>query len=415
MGKESDNLIRHSILVLALTHTASIANLLFHVVMGRTLPKAEYGILASMLSVTLVFFTPLVAVQNTLAHFAGRLSQEHRAGQIRRLAGSWVRRILLIGTPLLLLIPIFGSYATSALHLPNSTPLLIVACTILMSCLMLVFSGALQGVQSFGWMCIATSSWGIVRLIFGAMLVVFVSATAVSGLAAYAAGMAVSLGLGIAGVAAVIPREPPDGRELGRSDRYFFLSLAALMGFSALMYADMILVKHFFTDPEDYGNYARASTIARTMVFLPQPIAWALFPKVVSDGGRSAADARTLLKALMLACVIIAGSLALCILFPKILLLVLYKESSPTAEMIGLVRFVACAMAPVGLTFLLMNFELAQRRFSCLWVLAACAALLIGGISVFHATLRQAATVLACSTVPSAAILTVMSFRKDSH
>jgi len=82
--------------------------------------------------------------------------------------------------------------------------------------------------------------------------------------------------------------------------------------------------------------------------------------------------------------------------------------------MVKLVRVVSCAMAPVGLTFLLMNFELAQHRFSCLWVLAVCAAALVGGTWMFHATLWQVAIVLGCSTIPSAAILAVMSFRTDT-
>jgi len=62
------------------------------------------------------------------------------------------------------------------------------------------------------------------------------------------------------------------------------------------------------------------------MVFLPQPIAWALFPKVVSDGARSAADRRTLFKAIVFAGVIIAASLGLCLVFPKVLLFALYKR-----------------------------------------------------------------------------------------
>jgi O-antigen/teichoic acid export membrane protein len=178
------------------------------------------------------------------------------------------------------------------------------------------------------------------------------------------------------------------------------------------MYADMILVKRFFTDPEDYGNYARAATIARTVVFLPQPIASALFPKVVSNGNRSDADTRRLVKALLFGCVIIAGSLALCVMFPQLLLLALYKDATPTPEMIKLVRAVSCAMAPLGLTFLLMNFELAQRRFACLWILLACAVALAGGICFFHSSLWNIVAVLACCATMSALALATVSFRK---
>jgi O-antigen/teichoic acid export membrane protein len=412
MDREPDNLIKHSILVLALTHTANIANLLFHVVMGRTLPKEEYAILVSVLGIALIFATPMVAMQNTLAHFTGRLQQQNRSGDIRRLVRSWIVKILLIGTPAVLLILICCNRAAAALHMPSSVPLIITACAIFAALFVPVLSGALQGIQSFVWMCVTANAWGIVRLILGAVMVACVSASAISGVTAHAVGMVISLLVGTAGIALVIPKGTSSGQELDQSDRYFFLSLAAMLGFSVLMYADMILVKHFFTNPEDYGNYARAATIARTLVFLPFPIAGVLFPKVVSEGGRSAADAGTLIKALLFTCVIIAGSLTLFLLFPKIVLLALYKESSPTAEMVRLVRLLSCAMAPLGLTFMMMNFELAQRRFACLWILAACAAALVGGICVFHASLWNVVITLAGAASVSAIVLAALSFRR---
>jgi len=65
-----------------------------------------------------------------------------------------------------------------------------------------------------------------------------------SGLAAYAIGMLVSICWESSAL------RPSYGgavgwREFAGSDRYFLLSLAAILGFSVLMYADMILVKHF--------------------------------------------------------------------------------------------------------------------------------------------------------------------------
>jgi O-antigen/teichoic acid export membrane protein len=412
MTSDRDNLIKHSLVVLILAHTAGAANLLFHVVMGRTLSKEEYGILVSMLGIALIFTTPMVAMQNTLAHFAARLVQENRAGDIRGLIRTWIRKIFIVGAPLCLLIIIMSGRLAAALHLPNSLPLVITTCAILAALFVPVLAGALQGTQSFVWMSVTANAWGIVRLMAGAALVVFVSATALSGLTAYAAGMVASLAIGFAAIALVVPREGSTGQNADQSDSYFLLSLASVLGYSVLMYADMILVKRFFTDPEDYGNYARAATIARTMVFLPQPIAGALFPKVVSDGSRSEADTGRLVKALLFGCIIIAVSLALCVVFPQLLLLALYKDAAPTAAMIKLVRAVSCAMAPLGLTFLLMNFELAQRRFACLWILFACAAALVGGICLFHSSLLSIVAVLACCATMSTLALAAVSFRK---
>ena len=73
--------------------------------------------------------------------------------------------------------------------------------------------------------------------------------------------------------------------------------------------------------------------------------------------------------------------------------------------MIRLVRWVVCAMAPMGLTYLLTNFQIAQRRFKPAYVLLACAAGYVAGVTFFHETVWQVVLVLGIVSTLSAVVL----------
>jgi hypothetical protein len=78
--------------------------------------------------------------------------------------------------------------------------------------------------------------------------------------------------------------------------------------------------------------------------------------------------------------------------------LILFRDADPSAASILLVRGVVIAMAPLGLTMMLTNFELAQRRFICIIPLAVCAGILTGGIVLFHEKLIHVIQIFGCAS-----------------
>jgi O-antigen/teichoic acid export membrane protein len=386
------------VVLLFFTHSISVANLLFHVVMGRTLPEGQYGILASMLGLFLTFSTPMLALQNTIAHFSGHLITENRMQDIRALVWHWTRNLLMIAGPSLILVLLLRHPLARLFNLTSPAPLLINACTITAALFIPVFAGALQSVQRFIWMSLTQMSWGIIRLVLGTALVLLITHKAVAGLSAHLAGVIVSISIGIFALNHIIPRQPPSGKPLDKTNLYFFLSILALFSFSVLMNWDIVLVKIFFPAEQDYGTYSRASTIARTLVFLCQPINLALFPKVVAKGKPLRTHFSTLLKGILMSMVIVAFAVLLCLVLPWVPLLILFRDADPSAASILLVRGVVIAMAPLGLTMMLTNFELAQRRFICIIPLAVCAGILTGGIVLFHEKLIHVIQIFGCAS-----------------
>ncbi len=379
-----DGLLVHSLLVMGLLHIGSAANLVFHMAMGRMLTPAEYGVLASMLGAFFIFFTPLFfSIQNTMAHFSRHLAVEERFNDIRFLTWKWTKKCAGIGFPLLLLGLLFARPLAGVFHLDSSLPIVLISIILFASLFLPIFGGAFQGMQRFGWMAASSHSWTVIRLVVSIPLVWLVACSEYA-LAAQLLGVLISVWIGLRALCRAIPDSVPTGQPLERAGGYFFGSLAALFFYSILMNADIVMVKIFFPDEAAYGPYARASVIGRMIVFLSQPIAGALFPKVVARKGLTAKSLSALLRALALSVLLVGGIASVFSFFPQLPLGVLFGELHPSAELTHTVRWVIWAMAPLSLVFLTMNFELAQNRFTSLIPMGIFAAVFVVGFSAHH-------------------------------
>ena len=93
LGKDEGGLIQHGSVLIIGTFVGALCNAGFHMVVGReqVLPNAEYGALVAMLGIILVISTPMLALQNTLAHFISVLALEGRREDVRPLLAHWAR------------------------------------------------------------------------------------------------------------------------------------------------------------------------------------------------------------------------------------------------------------------------------------------------------------------------------------
>lgn len=402
--QRSEGLFKHSTLLLAATLIGSFFNLLFHVVMGRLLEPAEYGVLAAMLGIVLIASMPMDAVRTALAHFAARFWQEGRPGAVKRLAWDWCRKIAWPALAIMALGIVFSGQIAAFFHIGSPVPVILTSVVLAGSLFMPLLLGALLGVQAFISMSVAQHSWGVVRLLVGLMLVYAISATATWGIVAQGLGVATTVVLGVLALKRIIRTDSDPAHVAVGVESYFVQSLFVLAGFAVLMNADVLLVKRFF-EPEQAGLFARAGAIGRIMVFLTTPIGMALFPKVASAGAVDGRDWRNLLYAILYAAVLLAGAATVCSLVPWLPLWIIYGDRTPDATMIMLVRAMAWAMAPLGVIYVLLNFEIAQHRFGSVWALVGCAAGYVAGVAIFHRALWQIPAVLGVMSAMAVVLL----------
>ena len=395
---DHNRLLRHSILLMATSQVGNLANLLFQTVMGRALSPAEYGTLSSMLGATIIASMPMDAIRAALAQFAATLRNAGCSGDVQPLAARWAARLgALALLPTLAMLAASGHLAMFW-NLESSGPVMLTALIIWGMLLLPVYQGALQGIQAFIWMSVAQHSFAVVRLVLAAVMVLLLPRAQVhasTALAAQASAVAASLILGWLGLRLTLRGRRPTGAAAHGFHRYAARSLVVLACFAFLMNADVLFVKRFF-DPQTAGLFARAGTLGRIAVFLPMPIAAALFPKVVTGPGKSR-ELSSLLKALAAALLILVATATACSLWPQIPLGIVYGDWSPSADMAKWFRGLLWALMPLGLVYILINYEMAQKRFAACYILLPCSMIYLAGAMQCHKTPTQIVVVLAVS------------------
>ncbi|MCB1069719.1 MAG: hypothetical protein KDL31_05145 [Kiritimatiellae bacterium] len=402
---DQSGLLRHSVFLFLTTQVANVSNLLYQAVTGRSLTTEEYGVLAAMMNLLLITATPMEALRTAMAHFVARTMKAGNPGEIRWLVGIWSRRLLLVAAVVVAAGFLFSGPVADFFQLTNTAPFeitcVLVACTLFLP----LMTGTFQGAEKFIWVSLSLHVWTILRLGI-VYLFMLLHPSAIMGLAAHGLALAMGLLISVEGLRRLTRgyESAPPAQGMGS---YFMQTLYLLGAFAILMNADILLVKHFF-HPEDAGLFARAATIGRSVIFLPMPIALVMFPKVISRGAVDGSGRGTLLKALLLVVFLVGGAVGAVYLFPWLPLWLLYGDRHPTADMIRLLITLVTAMAPMGFTYLLINYEMAQRRFRATRLLAGCAVAYMLGVFFWHETLMQIVYVMGTVTMTAFLGLLVM-------
>lgn len=396
---KSASLLRHSIFLFVTTQVANVCTMLFQFVTGRKLPVEEYGILAAMMSIFLIVSMPLEALRTSMAHFATRANRRGDLGAIRWLVNTWSRRMVLLAAGLLIGSYLLRDQAAVFFQLDSGMPFVFATGIIAITLFTPLMTGVFQGVQNFYWMSVSMHTWAVTRLLLVTVFVMVVP-TAEAGLAAHALAAFLGIVLSFVGLHRMTKGHSVVAPESGIGG-YFFRSLFMLAGYAVLMNADLIFVKHLFT-PEETGEFARAAIIARSVIFLPMPIALAMFPKVISSGPSTRDSRLTLLRAAGMVSGLIGSAVAAVFIVPWLPIWIMYGIRHPDASTMRLLVLMVAAMAPLALTYLLMNYEMAQHRFRLAWLLGGCAIAYIGGVILFHDTMEQVVWVLGAVSSTSA-------------
>lgn len=379
----SDPLLRHSVLLMAAAQLGNVANLAFQILMNRRLSDAEYGVLTAMVTLMAMVILPLDALRTTLAHRTALWIKEDRGGDVRALCVLWSRRTLATWGVLFAALLIGGSWVGASLRLSNPWPLWMTGVGLMGIMLLPVMTGVLQGMQRFTVFAWATQSPSFLRFILGVGLVIWIP-RAWTGIAAQAAGFIAAAVCATVWARAGWRGLQASGKPIESSDAYFFKSLSILSAFAVLMLVDVLLVKAWF-DVDLAGRYSRAATIARAIVYLPMPVAMALFPKVVSRGERTREGRRMLAQALAGVAGLLAVSAATAWLLASLLWRI-FTGSEPSLEELHLLRGLVLALAPLALAHLLLNFELAQHRFRTCVIAVVGVVVYMVGVFIWHPT-----------------------------
>ena len=384
-GVVRDYLLTHSLMLFVGAQFGNLCNLVFQMAMMPMLGNVEYGVLSAMLGALMMVGMPLGALTGAVTHFTSHFMGRDEREKIKGMMVALGRDLLLPGLAFILVAIYWKPQIMGALKLASPWPVYAMAATLVVMLLGAIPGGVLAGMQAFEWAALIGNGWTVVRLALGIVLVLL-------GLGAAGALGAHMAGLLAAGIFSMVICVSLLGRGWGAVERpagiYSYMGgyMAAYAAYGILASADVLLVKYFFSG-EQAGIFAKAAMVARIVFYLPGPVGQAMFPKVTSTGDSSAASRRTLEKALVVAGAMVAGVCVVAWTVPGVLLRVLAREVQP--GQVEIVRGMVLALAPLTLLQLLLNYELAQRRFGIMAPLYLCAGAYLLGVWRWHAAPLQ--------------------------
>ncbi len=403
-----DGLLLHSMVLIAGSQISNVCNLAFQMIMVRML-VVDYGVMAALMGVLVMMGLPMNALGSTVMHFIAHDVQAGRRdaakGLVRQLAIdlAWPSALILVGC-WVMRGPLMGYF-----HIDSALPLYLTAAAMIAAIYSGVAANALNGLQAFGVVATVGNAWSVFRLVFCTALVL-AGLGVVGALLGHV--LAVSAGAVLIGVALWrrLGDSPAGHGRVRGAYTYFLKSLVAWTAYGVLSNVDVILARHYFA-AADADAFAKAAMVARIVFFLPQPIASAMFPKVVSGGEASHASGRTLFKALGLVALVVTGAAAFCSLFPAWVMKIVAHVDDPALAPVMLAML--WALVPVSVVMVLVNYEMAQRRFIVTLPLVLCTVAYVLAVDRWHARMLDIPIALgACAVVTLLAALACLPWRE---
>lgn len=385
----SDRLLRHSVLVGVGSQVSNAANMLFQIVMAHMLvggDAVEYGVLSSMLGAVFMLSFLFDSLGRSVSHFAAIACRENRREVLLPMARSISRDVALFGLLPLILLLFLSPYLAEGFHLSTATPLVFMMLTVAVRLFLPVCMGILSGMQAFRSVAMMGALLSMLRLIAGVLLVL-AGFGATGALCGNFVGTAIVLAVSVFLLMRMLPASRETYAPSVKVRRYFISFALAGVGYSLLTSSDVVLVKRFF-EPDLAGRYALVAMIARMVFFLPMPIAVAMFPKVVSNSGRSVDASRTFRKAMLATITVLIVSAAAIECFPSFF--IRFLTSGDPVVLTPLLRLLVVAYLPFPIFTLLLNYELAQgRALRVAWPMLAAAVIYILLAKFLHGGLER--------------------------
>lgn len=377
------------------TFLVNVGNYFFNLLMGRLLTPVEYGILATLISLSIIVSIPNTVIATVITKFSADFFAKRERPKISRLARKFTYYTALGSAAIFFSFVVFHQLIQSFLKIDDSRLVILTGAMVGFGLISSVNNGIFRGLLLFKLMTFFSIlgmiiklflSWYLVSLnyaVFGALLAIFVS---------YALPWIISFW-------------PIRDFFREKSKQLFGLRKKVLSfslpTFSSTIFAtlflssDLILVKHYFSG-EEAGIYAATSIMGKAIFYALAPIANVFFSVIA----QSFAQGKKLFKETILSFLltVIPGLIAVSIYFFKSELIIKIffpkKEYLATADILGPY---AVYIFFYSLTFLFINFFLATERIKMSLLALLGVFLQISLIIFLHQSLLQ--VILVCLLV----------------
>lgn len=357
-------------------------NYLYHVVMGRIMGPADYGVLASIFSILYLISVVPTSASIAVVKFVSAAKSPKEVCLIHNSIEKFVLKLSLI---LSLAFLILSPFISKFLNIQQYWSVFLVAPVVFLSLMTVVNQSTSQGLLRFFGNAGPNIISAAVKIAAGLVLVIL-------GWSVFGAMIGVVLGALLAFLYSLfylrrlIPASNGGKYDLTKIGKYSLPVVVQAFAFTSLFSTDVLLVKHFLS-PVEAGLYGALSTLGKIIFFATSPVAATMFPIVSRRNSRNEGYRKIFFLS---AGIILSVSLSITIfywLFPNIAIGVLYGSQylSVAKELVWMGAFLVF----YSLSSLLVNYSLSlnNSRVVLFPLLAAVVQVIL--INLFHGSILQ--------------------------
>ncbi|MBS3150049.1 oligosaccharide flippase family protein [Candidatus Woesearchaeota archaeon] len=387
--KSKDNFYKYSIFIFVCSLITNAAGYFFHFFVGRILGPASYGVLGALLTILYIINVPFNTIQTTIANFTSQLIANNNREAIKRLLTSSLKKIFIYSLIIFIIYILFSKFIANFLKIDEISLIVLSGFLFIVSLLLAVTWGIMQGLQFFKSLGYSMIIQGFVKLTFGLVLVLI-------GFAVKGAMFAIILSYLIPFLLTLITLRLyiGKGEKMYKTRDIFDYSipvLIAMMSITLMFSLDIFLVKHFFNNIEA-GYYAALAMLGKVVYFGSISIVYVMFPKVIELNSKKIGTRNILLKSLLIVFLFCFVSVLFYYFFPGFTVNLLFgKEYLNIVPLLG--KF-AVFMSLLSLIYVLIFYNLSLRKKSFIYILLLFNIIEIVLLYIYHQSISQVVNVL---------------------
>jgi len=264
---------------------ANPLNFLFNLYMTKNLTVADYGTLASLMSLFVLTTIPAGSIVPTIIKFAASYFARGELDLVKGLFLKVSKFTVSLGLLVLLIFVIFQQQISQFFHIENSMLVLLVGVIVAFSFISVPNQPILQAKLAFRFIAFNAVLGALLKLLFG-LLLVYLGFSVWGALLALAISSIIPYLLSFTQLTFLLKKEVHILHiSIKKMISYGIPSIITLLALTSFTSIDMIFVKHFFSNT-DAGLYAGVSLIGRIVFFLTAPIGAVMFPLIVQKHTR---------------------------------------------------------------------------------------------------------------------------------
>lgn len=366
-------LIKHGGVFLVSSIIIAGLNYLYQILLGRMLTPAEFGLVATAISLINFFsfssgtLTKIIAKEVSLGN--GRIG--------KKLLLHFSMTIIILSVISLLFLPLIEK----GIRMPKEA----VFMSLLAGWLFVYFSGLLgmlNGLKKFIQQNIGAIIVSVVKCILGISLIFFLK-NSLHGITGILGGIII----GIFALLFFLKNHIGEDNTHKIRYRFAFGTLVSSLLLAGLLTIDIMLVRHFFDDIS-VGKYTAASTLAKTVWIAGSAFSMVIFPNV----SKKKPQIELFTRGLLYTCLLVFAFLLPFIIMPGFITHILIGQKYLVTD--GVLSLLATNMGLYTLIMYFTTYDIAIERFNFIPILGAGNIILATGILFFHHNLLTVAKVI---------------------